>query len=319
VWDPATQPFVLGVGGTKATSTAQTVWNESANGSGAGGGGLSIDWCMPSYQYQTAIPGLINADSVKNTGCPSAEGQYLRETPDVTADGDPFTGYVIYHAGSWGAIGGTSAAAPLWAAIAALNDDSPFCADYGSGDAGVLPQGLWDIASTDHSYIYSGGVDEPEILFDITQGNNDYTPSGYTGGLYPATAGYDMASGLGAPLVSGVGSGGSVSMFYPGLTAAMCRQYATKLTTAKVTSISPTSGTTAGGTTVTVNGSGFLPIAGADAVEIGSTLYSATCTSTTKCTFVTPKHAAGTVAVRVDAEDFTISALTAKDKFTYKA
>ena len=319
VWDPATQPFVLGVGGTKATSTAQTVWNESANGSGAGGGGLSIYWCMPAYQYQTAIPGLINAHSVKNTGCPSAEGKYVRETPDVTADGDPYTGYVIYHAGSWSAIGGTSAAAPLWAAIAALTDDSPFCADYGSGDVGVLPQGLWDIASTDHSYIYSGGVDEPEILFDITQGNNDYTPSGYAGGLYPATAGYDMASGLGAPLVPGVGSGGSVSMFYPGLIAAMCRQYATKLTTAKVTSISPTSGTTAGGTTVTVNGSGFLPIAGADAVEIGTTLYSATCTTTTKCTFVTPKHAAGTVAVRVDAEDFTLSALTAKDKFTYKA
>ena len=34
---------------------------------------------------------------------------------------------------------------------------------------------------------------------DITSGNNDYTPDGYTGGLYPAGTGYDMASGLGTP------------------------------------------------------------------------------------------------------------------------
>ena len=240
VGDPATQPYVVGVGGTKATSSAETVWNESANGSGAGGGRLSSYWCMPAYQYQTAVPGLINSDSVKNTGCPAAEGKYVREDPDVTADADPY--HRLRHlstAGAGAAIGGTSAAAPLWAAVAALIDDSPFCADYGSGDAGVLPQGLWGIAGMDHSYIYSGGADEPEILKDITSGNNDYTPSGYTGGLYPATTGYDMASGLGSPLVPGVGSGGSVSMFYPGLAAAMCQWYATKLTTTKVTAISP--------------------------------------------------------------------------------
>ena len=148
--DPGSQPYVDGVGGTKLTSSAETVWNESSNGSGAGGGGVSEDWCMPSYQYQTTVPGLINSHSVKNTGCPAAEGTYVREDPDVTADADPFTGYVIYHGGSWTEIGGTSAAAPLWAAVAALIDDSPFCADYASGDVGVLPQALWGIASMDH-------------------------------------------------------------------------------------------------------------------------------------------------------------------------
>ena len=81
---------------------------------------------------------------------------------------------------------------------------------------GVLPQGLWDIAGVDHSYIYSGGADEPEIVNDITSGNNDYTPSGYTGGLYPATTGYDMASGLGSPLVAGVGAGGIGQHVLPG-------------------------------------------------------------------------------------------------------
>jgi subtilase family serine protease len=317
VQDPSSQPYVIGVGGTTATSTAETVWNESALELGAGGGGLSTVWCMPSYQYQTAVPGLVNSHSKKNSGCPTAEGQYVREVPDVTADADPETGYVIYFSGSWTAIGGTSAAAPLWAAIAALIDASPFCSDYGSGDAGVLPQGLWDTASVDHSYIYSGGKDEPEIVSDITQGNNDYTPSGYTGGLYPATTGYDQASGLGSPIVAGVGSGGSVSMFYPGLAAAMCRAYATKLTTDTITSISPTSGSTSGGTTVTVNGTGFMPVSGADMAEIGTTLISATCTTTTKCTFKTPKHAAGTVDVRMIAEDYATSPITTKDKFKY--
>jgi len=314
--DPGTQPYVVSVGGTKATSSSETVWNESAISNGAGGGGVSTNWCMPSYQYQTAVPGLIDSHSVTSTSCPTAQGKYRREVPDVTADADPQTGYVIYWDGSWFTEGGTSAAAPLWAAIAALIDDSPFCADYGSGDVGVLPQGLWAIASADHSYIYPG----PEIVFDITSGTNDYTPSGYTGGLYPSTTGFDMASGLGSPLVSGVGAGGAVSMFYPGLAAAMCEVYATKLLPPPtVTAIMPESGTTAGGTSVTVTGTGFLPIDGADMAEVGTTEVAATCPSTTSCTIVTPAHAAGTVNVQISAEDFGFSAVTSKDKYKYKS
>lgn len=317
--DPAAQPYVEGVGGTTTTDSAQTVWNESALQGGSGGGGASSKWCMPSYQYQTAIPGLISSHSVKNSGCAAAVGKYVRQEPDVTADADPYTGYVIYHSGSWSVIGGTSAAAPLWAAIAALIDDSPFCADYASGDVGVLPQGLYGVAAQDSSYIWSGGADEPEIVQDITQGNDDYTPSGYTGGLWPATTGYDMASGLGAPIVAGVGSGGTYSMFYPGLAAIMCAAYATKLTATKVTKIAPATGSTKGGTTVTITGSGFLPIAGADEALVGTTYVAATCTTTTKCTIVTPKHAAGKVNIQITAEDFALSPITAKDKFKYTA
>lgn len=46
----------------------------------------------------------------------------VREVPDVSADADPVTGYVIHWNGQWGVIGGTSAAAPLWAALLALTD-----------------------------------------------------------------------------------------------------------------------------------------------------------------------------------------------------
>jgi subtilase family serine protease len=316
--DPSAQPYVVGVGGTTVTTSGETVWNESSTQSGAGGGGDSGWWCMPAYQYQTTVPGLVNGDSVKNSGCAKTVGKLVREDPDVTADADPFTGYVIYHSGSWSVIGGTSAAAPLWAAVAALIDDSPFCTDYASGDVGVYPEGLWGVAGADSSYIWTGGKDEPEIFKDITAGNNDYTPSGYTGGLFPATTGYDMASGLGSPLVPGVGAGGSISMFYPGLAAVMCEAYATKLKTTKVTAISPKSGSTAGGTKVTITGSGFLPIAGADMAEVGTKLVAATCTSSTKCTIKTPKHAAGTVDIRVTAEDFALSPVSSADKFTYK-
>jgi subtilase family serine protease len=314
--DPSSQPYVTGVGGTSIGPTSEGVWNDSATSDGAGGGGLSAAWCMPSYQYQPAIPGLINADSEANGACPTAQGQYVRQAPDVSADANPATGYVWYWNGAWGPVGGTSAAAPLWAAVAALIDDSPFCQDYGSGDAGVRPEGLYDVASAYRSYIYSSS---PQALRDVTSGNNDYTPSGYTGGLFPATAGYNMAGGLGTPLVSGFGAGGEASTYYPGLAALMCHAYATKLTSAKVTGVSPRQGPLGGSQKITVTGSGFLPIAGADMALVGSTWVTATCPSSTTCTVVTPKHSAGTVNIQISAEDLSTSRAIDADHYQYVA
>ena len=97
---------------------------------GAAGGGLSSAWCMPGYQDHPAIPGLISGYSAKNAKC-GASVPYLRQVPDVAADADPATGYLIRYGGAWMAIGGTSGAAPLWAAVAALVDTSPFCRYYG--------------------------------------------------------------------------------------------------------------------------------------------------------------------------------------------
>jgi hypothetical protein len=62
-----------------------------------------------------------------------------------------------------------------------------------------------------------------------------------------------------------------------------------------------------------------MPISGADMAEIGTTLIKATCTSTTKCTFKTPKHAAGTVDIRMIAENYATSPVATKDKFKYVA
>jgi hypothetical protein len=313
--DPASQPYVVGVGGTSIGPASENVWNDSSVTEGAGGGGLSAAWCMPSYQDQTAIPGLISTYSQTAASCGTSL-PYVRQVPDVSADADPFTGYVIHLDGAWqGGWGGTSAAAPLWAAVAALTDASPFCSDYGSGDAGVRPEGLYQVAAIDHSYIYSSG----EGLYDVTGGENDYTPSGYGGGLYRGTSGYDLASGLGTPLVAGFDGSGHASMFYPGLTALMCREYGTKLDTTSVTRVSPAQGPSAKTTTVTISGTGFLPIAGADMAYIGSRQIPAACTSTTRCTVKLPAMRPGTVSIQISAEDFTLSSADTASHYRYVA
>ena len=316
---PSSAPYVDGVGGTTIGGSSETVWNESAIQAGAGGG-ISDLWCMPAYQYQTAIPGLVNADSQTNFSCLTPAADYIRQVPDVSADADPYSGYVVLYDGQWIPIGGTSAAAPLWAAIAALTDASPFCGYYGSGAAGVLPQGLYDAVAIEHSYIYPASAAQiAEVLADVTSGNNDYTPSGYHGGLYPAGVGDDEATGLGVPLVTGLNGSRQPSMFYPGLAALMCKEYSTKLTSVAVTSVAPKAGAAGHPATVTVLGTGFLPIAGADMAIIGSATVAANCTTTTTCTVTLPAQAAGTVNVQISAEDFAPSAATAADRYQYIA
>jgi subtilase family serine protease len=314
--DPASQPWVVGVGGTSIGASSEAVWNDSAATDGAGGGGLSAVWCMPSYQGQTAIPGVISTYSKPVTGCPSGEAPYARQVPDVSADADPAHGYTIYFGGSWMAIGGTSGAAPLWAAVAALTDASPFCGDWGSGNAGVQPSGLYTVASVFGSpYIYKFG----EALSDVTSGNNDYTPSGYTGGLYPATTGYDMASGLGTPLASGYSGPGVASNYFPGLTAFMCAAFATRNVTATISRVVPGAGPVKGGNTITVIGSGFLPIPGAEEAAVGSKIVTTVaCSSSTRCTIKLPRESPGTVDIQIAVENgLELTPLTKHDRYIY--
>lgn len=146
---------------------------------------------MPAYQDQKAIPGLISSYTQTDAADCGSKVPYVRQVPDVAADADPDTNsYLIRYQGSWQGIGGTSGAAPLWAGAAALTDASPFCRYYDSGNPGVLPEGLYAFIAAEPSYEYSP---PPEVVKDVTKGGNDYTSSGYTGGLYPATRGYDMA------------------------------------------------------------------------------------------------------------------------------
>jgi len=310
--DPASQPYVVGIGGTSIGSgNSETVWNDQ---SGAGGGGVSSAWCMPAYQDQSSIQGLINQDSeqsdlVPGANCPA--GSYMRQVPDVSADADPATGYIVYWQGSWSGVdgyvyGGTSAAAPLWAAAAALIDSSPFCADYGSGDAGVLPAGLYSIAALGSPFY---GL----ALNDITTGDNDYAPSGYSGGLFPATVGYNMASGLGSPRLA------YSNNYYPGLAAQMCLEYRTDLVVAQIKNVSPDGGPSGEPVSVTITGSGFLPIAGADLLQVGTNSITVSCSSTTSCTGTLPPGQPGTVDLVMSVEDTTVSPVVTADQFTFAA
>ena len=168
--DPASQPWVTGVGATSLTAGADSVWN---NAYGASGGGVSKLWGRPSYQ--DALPPAPGA-------CGSAAG--CREVPDLSIDGDPATGYVASYDGAWQMVGGSSVAAPAIAAVTALAESSPACAGR---RVGFLNPILYGRASSD--------------LRDVTVGDNSFAGvSGSTAGV-----GYDTASGLGVPS-TGLGS-----------------------------------------------------------------------------------------------------------------
>jgi subtilase family serine protease len=179
VLDPEAQPFVTSVGGTNLTALGpapkEQVWNEAKKHEGAGGGGISSVWPMPSWQKG---PGVSNKFS-SGKPCHAAKGN-CREVPDVTASADPVHGYIIFYAGKWQSFGGTSAATPLWAAMLADIDSQKSPATF----EGFLNPQLYALPTG--------------LLNDIRTGNNDYT--GTHKGRYPATARYDLASGLGSPI-----------------------------------------------------------------------------------------------------------------------
>jgi subtilase family serine protease len=198
--DPGAQPFVTSAGGTTMPSAgpppSESVWNGGcSSGPCGGGGGISQVWPMPSYQ--AAAPAALHVVNGNSSGAPcgAPAGSYCREVPDVSADANPSTGYTIYYHGNgspsnatgWShgtPIGGTSAVAPLWAALTA--DVNAFSA-CGGKPIGFANPVLYGTAG----HVYAGHFN------DITIGNNDVT--GANGGLFPAGSGYDMASGLGSP------------------------------------------------------------------------------------------------------------------------
>jgi kumamolisin len=160
---PASSPYALACGGTRlavqGNSIAQeVVWNDGASG-GATGGGISTQFPVAAWQA-----------NLKATGSQgSATTLTMRGVPDVSGNADPESGYDVRIDGTDTVIGGTSAVAPLWAAlIARINQASGKAAGY------LNPQ------------IYKS----PTAFRDITQGNN---------GDFEAVVGWDACTGLGSP------------------------------------------------------------------------------------------------------------------------
>ncbi|GAC1450360.1 MAG: S53 family serine peptidase [Ktedonobacterales bacterium] len=175
---PSTSPYVTAVGGTALFSTAdgsydrEYGWEGPLEGAGSGGG-LSLQYPRPTWQ---AGPGVLNQYS-----------NGMRQVPDVAADADPLTGYAVYDStrrctgqSCWGVVGGTSAAAPLWAGLIALaNQDG---AMHGKHPLGFLNPALYTLGTSP-----SG----PSPFHDVASGGNLY---------YPATPGWDFSTGWGSPI-----------------------------------------------------------------------------------------------------------------------
>jgi hypothetical protein len=167
--------------------------------------------------YQSSAPRSLNVINGYSSGTPCGAGSSLcREVPDVAADADPAHGYLIFYNGSgsvsgspsgWQATGGTSGASPLWAALFALADASKQCTGVPIGFANPA---LYRLA----------GAGQSSYFNDVTSGNNDYTGTQST--KYPATPGYDLATGLGSPNASALAGGlcsGSLRLGQPRIAA----------------------------------------------------------------------------------------------------
>ncbi|MGA8671006.1 MAG: S53 family peptidase [Terracidiphilus sp.] len=154
---PASCPHVLAVGGTRLTTAngsveSETVWNNGVQG-GATGGGYSAAFGRPAWQ----------ASVVTESG---------RGVPDVAGNADPETGYSILVDGQQQVVGGTSAVAPLWAALVVL-----------------LNQKLNRRLGFINAALYR--IDQSSGFREITLGNN---------GAYSATYGWNPCCGQGVPM-----------------------------------------------------------------------------------------------------------------------
>ncbi|HTI13786.1 MAG TPA: S53 family peptidase [Dictyobacter sp.] len=170
---PASDPWVVSVGGTflqidqNEERVNEVAWSDDTshksckNQWGTGGGNSSV---FPISNWQKA-PGVSTQFS-----------QGMRQVPDVAAVA---YGLAVYFKGQWGAVGGTSAAAPIWAAGLALVNE------------GLIQQNMmYTNTSPELFYTVANNPDGGIPYNDIVSGNNLY---------YKAAQGWDYTTGLGTP------------------------------------------------------------------------------------------------------------------------
>lgn len=175
---PASDPYAISVGGTDLSTnnagnrTQEVVWSGSpqqdpnCDNTWGSGGGLSIVFQQRSWEV---APGTKNQYS---------NGQ--RQAPDVSAIANNI---VIFAQGQWNYSGGTSAATPIWASALALANEALIAKTHYYTFGPALEYWMAQHAANVHPY------------YDVTQGNNLH---------YPATPGWDFATGLGTPNVPGL-------------------------------------------------------------------------------------------------------------------
>lgn len=189
---PASAPYAIAVGGTHLQVTAantrasENVWSDNdgaalcQNEWGSGGGvSQNPDFKRPAWQVGTGTTshydGSANFVLTANLS-PVEAPNGLRQVPDLAAAAYP--NIAINYQGVWYPFGGTSAAAPIWAAGALLVDQG--LKSHGKPLLGGVPT-FYTLANHPGNY---------HPYTDITQGNNLF---------YPATRGWDYTTGWGSP------------------------------------------------------------------------------------------------------------------------
>jgi kumamolisin len=192
---PASAPYAIAVGGTHlqvttaSTRAREDVWSDNdgaalcQNEWGSGGGvSQNSAFLRPFWQVGPGTTSHYDgsASFVLTAGLtPVRAPNGLRQVPDLAAAAYP--NIAIEYAGSWYAFGGTSAAAPIWAAGTLLVDQ------------GLKSHGKAAIGGVPTFYAFANHPGRFHPYTDITQGSNLF---------YPATRGWDYATGWGAPDLS---------------------------------------------------------------------------------------------------------------------
>ena len=164
---PSSEPGVTGVGGTRIGVNSNGTWHNEVTWEGpvetsGGGGGVSTYFGRPWAK----APGTSDTQDNPHN---------MRSVPDVSAIADPASSGIYDIAGQMTQEGGTSQAAPIWSAIMALADQ--YLRTHGGRRLGFANPALYALARSSQPY---------PPFHDVTVGNNL---------LYPATKGYDMATG----------------------------------------------------------------------------------------------------------------------------
>ena len=194
VSDPASQPYVTGVGGTTLFTGAhqgyvgEQVWNDSSFAVSASGGGISSYWAFPAFQGEV-VPDYMSLNGGSLT---------YRNVPDVSAVGDPNTGVAVYSRlnGGWLQVGGTSVGSPIWASyLSIINAGLRYSGlrTLGYFNPILYYVGNWLLpfvtpaktSATHDSVGVNGRYGNPnDFIYPIFDGSNGYTT------LYPGYPGF---------------------------------------------------------------------------------------------------------------------------------
>lgn len=185
---PASSPSALACGGTTIDTTAEVVWNNPAfkGVPMAGGGGVSGFFARPVWQAGCNVPGHRGLGACWLSDGADRLTWIGRGVPDVAANADAASGYELYVGGRAALGGGTSAAAPLWAGLIAL-----------------LNQSLGNIAGRPITLGFLNAVlyrpDVATALRGITTGGNRLGGSHPQVAYFEARPGWNPCTGFGVP------------------------------------------------------------------------------------------------------------------------